>query len=211
MPAMDYRLEGEVAVLTMANPPVNALSLAVRTGLMQGLERAAADAAVTAIVLTGQGGCFSGGADINEIASGVALTPPTLRDLQGQMEASRQAAGGGHRGNRSRRRLRAGAHLPLAPRHPGRERRPPGGEARTHSRSRRHAALHASRGAASRARGDHQRRTDPGRARAPAAPRRWPRRRRACGRGCLCAAGGPGALATAGDERSDRSDRRRES
>jgi 3-hydroxyacyl-CoA dehydrogenase len=88
VPAVDYRLEGEVAVLTMANPPVNALSLAVRTGLMQGLERAAADAAVTAIVLTGDGGCFSAGADINEIASGVALTPPTLRDLQGQMEAS---------------------------------------------------------------------------------------------------------------------------
>jgi 3-hydroxyacyl-CoA dehydrogenase len=88
VPAVHYRLEGEVAVLTMANPPVNALSLAVRTGLMQGLERAAADAAVAAIVLTGDGGCFAAGADINEIASGVALTPPTLRDLQGQMEAS---------------------------------------------------------------------------------------------------------------------------
>jgi 3-hydroxyacyl-CoA dehydrogenase len=85
--AVNYRVQGEVAVLTIANPPVNALSLAVRTALMQGLERAAADAAVKAIVLSGEGGCFAAGADINEIASGAALTPPTLRDLQGRMEA----------------------------------------------------------------------------------------------------------------------------
>jgi 3-hydroxyacyl-CoA dehydrogenase len=85
--AVNYALEGDVAVLTMSNPPVNALSLAVRTAVMQGLERAAADSAVSAIVLTGAGGCFSGGADINEIASAAALTAPTLRDLQVQMEA----------------------------------------------------------------------------------------------------------------------------
>jgi 3-hydroxyacyl-CoA dehydrogenase len=88
--AVNYRLEGEVAVLSIANPPVNALSLPVREGLMEGLGRAAADDAVTAIVLTGAGGTFSSGADINEIASGAALTPPTLRDLQAQMEASRK-------------------------------------------------------------------------------------------------------------------------
>jgi 3-hydroxyacyl-CoA dehydrogenase len=88
--AVNYTLAGEIAVLTMSNPPVNALALPVRTGLMQGLERAAGDAAVSAIVLTGAGGCFSGGADINEIASGAALTPPTLRDLQAQMEALRK-------------------------------------------------------------------------------------------------------------------------
>ena len=90
MSAVDYRLAGEVAVLAMSNPPVNALALAVRTELMQGLERAAGDPAVSAIVVTGSGGCFSGGADINEIASGAALTPPTLRDLQAQMEALRK-------------------------------------------------------------------------------------------------------------------------
>jgi len=90
VPAVNYRLEGEVAVLSFANPPMNPLSLPVRTGLMEGLKRAAADDAVTAVVLTGAGGTFSSGADINEIASGAALTPPTLRDLQGQMEASRK-------------------------------------------------------------------------------------------------------------------------
>ena len=87
MPAVNYRLEGEIAVLSIANPPVNALSLPVRAGLMEGLTRAAADDAVAAIVLTGSEGTFSSGADINEIASGAALTAPTLRDLQSQMEA----------------------------------------------------------------------------------------------------------------------------
>ena len=90
MPAVNYRLEGEVAVLNIANPPMNPLSLPVRGGLMEGLKRAAADDAVAAIVITGAGGTFSSGADINEIASGAAPTPPTLRDLQGQMEASRK-------------------------------------------------------------------------------------------------------------------------
>ena len=90
MPAESYRLEGEIALLSFANPPVNALSLVVRTGLMERLERAAADDAVRAIVITGVGGTFSSGADINEIASGAALTAPTLRDLQAHMESSRK-------------------------------------------------------------------------------------------------------------------------
>jgi len=90
VPAVNYRLEGETAVLTFANPPMNALSLPVREGLMQGLVRAASDEAVAAIVVSGADGTFSSGADINEIASGAALTAPTLRDLQAQMEASRK-------------------------------------------------------------------------------------------------------------------------
>src|SRR5215472_143792 len=90
VPAVNYRLEGEFAVLSLANPPMNALSLPVREGLMQGLVRAATDDAVAAIVVSGADGIFSSGADINEIASGAALTAPTLRDLQAQMEASRK-------------------------------------------------------------------------------------------------------------------------
>jgi len=87
---VNFRLEREIAILSIANPPVNAFSLPVREGLMQGLMRAAADDGVAAIVLSGGDGTFSSGADINEIASGAALTAPTLRDLQGQMEASRK-------------------------------------------------------------------------------------------------------------------------
>ncbi len=88
MPAVSYRLDDEIAVLSLANPPLNPLSLRVRKELMEGLMRAAADASVAAVVITGAAGTFSSGADINEIASGAALTPPTLRDLQSQMEAS---------------------------------------------------------------------------------------------------------------------------
>jgi len=84
--AVNYTLEGNVAVLTIAHPPVNALALPVREGLLQGLERAAADPAVEAIVLTGAGGTFAAGADINEIASGLVLKPPITRDIQARME-----------------------------------------------------------------------------------------------------------------------------
>jgi len=87
MSAVNYRLDGEVAVLSMANPPVNALSFPVREGLLQSLERAAADPAVSAIVITGSDGAFCGGADINEIGSGLALKAPTGRDIQARMEA----------------------------------------------------------------------------------------------------------------------------
>ncbi|HEY0767379.1 MAG TPA: 3-hydroxyacyl-CoA dehydrogenase NAD-binding domain-containing protein, partial [Steroidobacteraceae bacterium] len=85
---MNYRLEGEVAVLTIANPPVNALSLPVREGLMQGLQRGDSDAAVKAIVVTGAGGTFAAGADLNEMASGLVLKSPITREVQAQMETA---------------------------------------------------------------------------------------------------------------------------
>lgn len=88
MSAVHYRLEGEIAVLTIANPPVNALSLPVREGLMRGLEQADGDAAVKAIVLTGADGTFAAGADINEVASGLVLKPPITREVQARMEAA---------------------------------------------------------------------------------------------------------------------------
>jgi 3-hydroxyacyl-CoA dehydrogenase len=79
-------MQGEVAVLTIANPPVNALSLPVRQGLVQALQQAADDAAVKAIVITGAQDTFAAGADINEVVSGVVLTPPVTRDVQAQIE-----------------------------------------------------------------------------------------------------------------------------
>jgi 3-hydroxyacyl-CoA dehydrogenase len=88
VPAVNYRAAGDVAVLEIANPPVNALSLAVREGLMEGLARAAADPAVAAVVVCGANGIFPAGADINEIASGQALKAPMILDVQTRMEAS---------------------------------------------------------------------------------------------------------------------------
>ena len=48
-----YEVRGNVAVLTLDNPPVNGLGFDTRVQLAQGVERAVADAAVAAIVVTG--------------------------------------------------------------------------------------------------------------------------------------------------------------
>ncbi len=82
-----YRRDGDVALLEIDNPPVNALDLRVRAGLEAGLRRAADDPAVMAVVLCGARACFPAGADINEIASGAAFHSPILLELQAQMEA----------------------------------------------------------------------------------------------------------------------------
>jgi 3-hydroxyacyl-CoA dehydrogenase len=84
--AVNRRLEGEVLILEIDNPPVNALSLAVRTALARALEAAAADPGVRAVVVCGARHSFPAGADIHEVRSGAALEPPTLRDLQPLIE-----------------------------------------------------------------------------------------------------------------------------
>ena len=82
----EYKVHGSVAVITMANPPVNGLGLATRQGIVDGLGRANADAAVTSIVITGAGGAFSGGADIKEFGTPKALGEPNLHSLIRQIE-----------------------------------------------------------------------------------------------------------------------------
>ncbi|WP_198404886.1 enoyl-CoA hydratase/isomerase family protein, partial [Burkholderia ambifaria] len=64
--AVDYSTRDGVAVITLNNPPVNGLGLSTRQGVMEALDRALQDPSVTAIVLTGAGRAFSGGADITE-------------------------------------------------------------------------------------------------------------------------------------------------
>ena len=71
--------DGDVAVLTMNNPPVNALGLALRQGLMAALDALRGDASVKAIVLAGTARAFSGGADITEF--GGAMQDPNLRQV----------------------------------------------------------------------------------------------------------------------------------
>ncbi|HYY84385.1 MAG TPA: 3-hydroxyacyl-CoA dehydrogenase NAD-binding domain-containing protein [Beijerinckiaceae bacterium] len=65
-PVVDLTPEGEVAVITVNSPPVNALSAAVRDGIRQALERATEDTAVKAIVIACAGRTFIAGADIRE-------------------------------------------------------------------------------------------------------------------------------------------------
>jgi 3-hydroxyacyl-CoA dehydrogenase len=74
----DYQVQGTIAVITLNNPPINGLGLSTRLGITDGLAKANADAAVKAIVLTGAGKAFSGGADIKEFGSPKALQEPNL-------------------------------------------------------------------------------------------------------------------------------------
>jgi 3-hydroxyacyl-CoA dehydrogenase len=83
-----YRLHGDVAVITLDNPPVNGLGQALRTAVAEGIDRANADPAVKAIVITGAGNAFSGGADIREFNTPKALAEPTLRTLIDKCESS---------------------------------------------------------------------------------------------------------------------------
>ncbi|MFN3437227.1 MAG: 3-hydroxyacyl-CoA dehydrogenase NAD-binding domain-containing protein [Acidovorax sp.] len=84
----EYKVHGSVAVITMANPPVNGLGLATRQGIVDGLSRANADAAVTSIVITGAGGAFSGGADIKEFGTDKSLQEPNLLSVIAAIENS---------------------------------------------------------------------------------------------------------------------------
>ena len=80
----DLTREGDIAVLTVNSPPVNALSANVRDGLSAGIAQAAADPAVKAIVLICDGRTFIAGADISEFGK-----PPkgaSLHDVQAAIE-----------------------------------------------------------------------------------------------------------------------------
>ncbi|MEL7164763.1 MAG: 3-hydroxyacyl-CoA dehydrogenase NAD-binding domain-containing protein [Pseudomonadota bacterium] len=81
-----YDRVGDIAVLTADNPPVNALSQAVRQGLMDGMDRAEADKGVRAVVIVGAGRAFFAGADIKEF--GKAPLEPSLPDVIDRIEAS---------------------------------------------------------------------------------------------------------------------------
>ena len=81
-----YRTEHDVAVLTVDNPPVNAASHAVRSGIVDGLRMANADAAINAVVLIGGGRTFIAGADIREF--GKDLPPPHFPDVIDALENS---------------------------------------------------------------------------------------------------------------------------
>jgi 3-hydroxyacyl-CoA dehydrogenase len=74
-----FRVEDGVAILTLNNPPVNALGAGVRKGLLDALSRAKSDPEVKAIVLAAEGKLFSGGADISEFDK--APQPPSLSEV----------------------------------------------------------------------------------------------------------------------------------
>jgi 3-hydroxyacyl-CoA dehydrogenase len=82
-----YEVRDQVAVITLDNPPVNGLGHATRKALAEGVNAAQADPAVTAIVITGAGKAFSGGADIKEFNTPAMGAEPSLHSLIKLLEA----------------------------------------------------------------------------------------------------------------------------
>ncbi len=83
-----YQEHGDIAVITLDNPPVNGLGHATRTGIVDGVNRALDNPAVQAIVMIGAGKGFSGGADIREFNSPKVLQEPSLNTVIRVVEAS---------------------------------------------------------------------------------------------------------------------------
>jgi 3-hydroxyacyl-CoA dehydrogenase len=83
--SVDLRRDGDVAVVTADNPPVNALKHEVRAGLAEALAQARDDGAVTAVVIVCAGRTFFAGADITEF--GKPPQAPSLHDVIAAIEA----------------------------------------------------------------------------------------------------------------------------
>jgi 3-hydroxyacyl-CoA dehydrogenase len=88
MTAVRYKFEAGIAWLTMNNPPLNALSHALRLGIVASLDKALADKRVRAIVLCGNERAFSSGADIKEFSAGTFYAEPFLPAVVDALEAS---------------------------------------------------------------------------------------------------------------------------
>jgi 3-hydroxyacyl-CoA dehydrogenase len=78
--------EGDIAILSVNYPPVNALSQQVRAGILEGARQANADAAVKAVVLICDGKTFIAGADITEFGKPPAA--PSLVEVQDAIEGA---------------------------------------------------------------------------------------------------------------------------
>ncbi len=82
-----YENVGGVAVVTLANPPVNSFGHEQRLQVVEAVLRADADAQIKSVVVIGSGKGFSGGADIREFGSARALAPPSLHMVLATVEA----------------------------------------------------------------------------------------------------------------------------
>ncbi|XP_034042438.1 peroxisomal bifunctional enzyme [Thalassophryne amazonica] len=79
------RVSGSVGLITLQNPPVNALSAAVRREIVDAVKRAISDSDVKAVVICGQNGKFCGGADIREF--GKVMSGPSIIEIIHALEA----------------------------------------------------------------------------------------------------------------------------
>src|SRR4029079_2526189 len=88
MKEVRYKVESGLAWLILDNPPLNALSHALRRAIVDGLDRAVADPKVQAIVLHGNERAFSSGADIKEFSGGAFYAEPFLPAVCDAVEAA---------------------------------------------------------------------------------------------------------------------------
>ena len=79
-----FQRQADVLVVTIDNPPVNALGVDVRRGLVAAIDAAEADAAVAAVLIVGAGRNFIAGADIREF--GKPPQPPSLPEVCSRIE-----------------------------------------------------------------------------------------------------------------------------
>ena len=79
-----------IAVISWSNPPVEALSLPVREGILDDLRAAFDDTSVAGIVLVGGGRTFCGGADIREFGTAAEAQPPDSVDIGRLIVAGRK-------------------------------------------------------------------------------------------------------------------------
>lgn len=78
--------DGDIGLITIDNPPVNALNQAVRSGLSEAVSKANVDSSLVAVVIGCAGRTFIAGADIREF--GKPMQPPGLSDVINQIESS---------------------------------------------------------------------------------------------------------------------------
>ncbi|SPJ18442.1 3-hydroxyacyl-CoA dehydrogenase [Burkholderiales bacterium] len=88
MDNLSYSVRGNVAVLTLNNPPVNGLGFRLRSDLLSAFDRAQNDPQVRALVLYGGDTVFSGGADVREFGSPKASMEPNLPSVIRALESS---------------------------------------------------------------------------------------------------------------------------
>lgn len=87
-PPVTHELRGKILLVTVDNPPVNALGVDVRRSLAAAIDAAEANDAVEAVLIVGAGRNFIAGADIREF--GKPPQPPTLPDVCNRIEASKK-------------------------------------------------------------------------------------------------------------------------
>ena len=136
-PLVRFEVEDGIGVITIDNPPVNALGPGVRDGIIEAVEKGEADPNVKAMVLIGAGRSFIAGADIRQFGK-PRPTPRRhhLRRARRQHEAGRRGDPRLCAGRRARERAR----LPLPHRRAERQGRPARGADRHPAGRRRHAA-----------------------------------------------------------------------